>query len=288
MISQETIDAIFQAAHIEEVVEDYVQLTKRGVNLKGLCPFHDEKTPSFTVSPARNIYKCFGCGKGGNAVSFLMEHEGFSYPEALRFLARKYNITIEETQLPEEYEQERQERDSLLLINDFAKDFYIKQLFETDLGKSIGLSYFKDRGLLRKTLEAFDLGYAPGSRNELTKSATEAGYNIELLRKLGLTTDKDRDFFFGRVMFPIHNLSGKVVAFAGRHLTSDKKSPKYINSKESEIYHKSKVLLWPSSGETCHQKGGSLPIGGRIYGCDLTASVGSTACSRFIRHSTYR
>ncbi|NND35304.1 MAG: DNA primase [Saprospiraceae bacterium] len=242
MISQETIDAIFQSAHIEEVVEDYVQLTKRGVNLKGLCPFHDDKTPSFTVSPTRNIYKCFGCGKGGNSVNFLMEHEGLSYPEALRSLARKYNIPIEETQVPEEYEQERQERDSLFLINEFAKEFYKKQLFETDLGKSIGLSYFKDRGLLYKTLEAFGLGFAPGSRDAFTKNAIEAGYNIEFLRKLGLTTDKDRDFFYNRVIFPIHNIAGKVVAFAGRHLTSDKKSPKYINSKESEIYHKSRVL----------------------------------------------
>jgi len=242
MISQETIDAIFQAAHIEDVVEEFVHLTKRGVNMKGLCPFHDEKTPSFTVSPARNIYKCFGCGKGGNAVNFLMELEGLSYPEALRYLAKKYNISIEETQMPEEYEAEKQERDSLYLINEYAKDFYKKQLYNTDLGKSIGLSYFKERGLLRKTLDAFELGFATTSRDELTKSAVEAGYNIELLRKLGLTNDHNRDFFFNRVMFPIHNLSGKVVAFAGRHLVSDKKSPKYINSKESDIYHKSKVL----------------------------------------------
>ncbi|MCB0665007.1 MAG: DNA primase [Saprospiraceae bacterium] len=242
MISQETIDAIFQATHIEDVVEEFVHLTKRGVNLKGLCPFHDEKTPSFTVSPARNIYKCFGCGKGGNAVNFLMEHEGMSYPEALRYLAKKYNIEIAETQMPEEYEAEKQERDSLYLINEYAKEFYRNQLFNTDLGKSIGLSYFRERGLLRKTIDAFELGYATTSRDELTKSAVHDGYNIEFLRKLGLTTEQDRDFFFNRVMFPIHNLSGKVVAFAGRHLVTDKKSPKYINSKESDIYHKSKVL----------------------------------------------
>jgi DNA primase len=242
MISQQTIDAIFQAAHVEDVIEEFVHLTKSGVNLKGLCPFHDEKTPSFTVSPARNIYKCFGCGKGGNAVNFLMEHEGLSYPEALRSLAHKYNIPIEETALPEEYEVEKQERDSLYLINDFARDFYKKQLFETDLGKSIGLSYFRERGLLRKTLDSFELGFASTNRDDLTKTAVHAGYNIDLLRKLGLTNDHDRDFFYNRVMFPIHNLSGKVVAFAGRHLVNDKKSPKYINSKESDIYHKSEVL----------------------------------------------
>lgn len=242
MISQDTIDAIFNTVKVEEVVEDYVKLTKRGVNYKGLCPFHDEKTPSFTVSPTRNIYKCFGCGRGGNAVNFLMEHEGLSYPEALRSLAKKYNIPIEETAVPEEFVQEKMERDSLYLVNQYASDFYRKELKESDRGKSVGLSYFKERGLLLKTIETFELGYAPPGRNALTKSAVEAGYNIEHLRKLGLTNDHDRDFFFDRVMFPIHNLSGKVVAFAGRHLITDKKSPKYVNSKESDIYHKSKVL----------------------------------------------
>jgi DNA primase len=242
MITQQTIDAIYQATHIEEVVEEFVQLTRRGVNLRGLCPFHDEKTPSFTVSPARNIYKCFGCGKGGDAVSFLMEHEGLSYPEVLRYLARKYNIPIEETQMSEEFTSEKLERDSLYLINEYARDFYRDQLFNTDLGKSIGLSYFRERGLLRKTLDAFELGFATTSRDELTRSAVQAGYNIDFLRKLGLTTEQNRDFFFNRVIFPIHNLSGKVVAFAGRMLVADKKAPKYINSKESEIYHKGNVL----------------------------------------------
>ncbi len=242
MISQHSIDAIFQAIRIEEVVEEFVNLTKRGVNYKGLCPFHDEKTPSFTVSPTRNIYKCFGCGKGGNGVNFLMEHEGFSYPEALRYLAKKYNIEIEETGVPAEYEAEKLERDSLYLINQYASEFYQKQLFETDLGKSIGLSYFKERGLILKTIQQFELGFAPPSGDALTQSAVDQGYNIDLLRKLGLTTDRDRDFFFNRVIIPIHNLSGKVVAFAGRQLSQRKKSPKYINSKESDVYHKSKVL----------------------------------------------
>ncbi len=242
MISQSTIDAIFQATRVEQVIDDFVKLTKRGVNFKGLCPFHDEKTPSFTVSPARNIYKCFGCGRGGDTVNFLMEHEGLSYPEALRYLANKYNIEIEETEVSAEYQAERLERDSLFLINKFANEFYQKQLKETDLGKSIGLSYFKERGLLLKTIDAFELGYAPAHGDSLTQAAVGQGYNIDLLRQLGLTTEKDRDFFFNRVMFPIHNLSGKVVAFAGRQLSNQKKSAKYINSKESDIYHKSNVL----------------------------------------------
>ena len=242
MISQNTIDAIFQATRVEDVIDDFVKLTKRGVNFKGLCPFHDEKTPSFTVSPTRNIYKCFGCGRGGNAVTFLMEHEGLSYPESLRFLARKYNIEIEETAVSAEYEAEKLERDSLFLINEFAGRFYQKQLKETDIGKSVGLSYFKERGLLLKTIDKFELGYSPANGDQLTRSAVAQGYNIELLRQLGLTTEKDRDFFFNRVMFPIHNLSGKIVAFAGRQLSDQKKSAKYINSKESDIYHKSKVL----------------------------------------------
>ena len=242
MISQQTIDAIFQATRIEEVVDEFVKLTKRGVNYKGLCPFHDEKTPSFTVSPTRNIFKCFGCGRGGSAVTFLMEHEGLSYPEALRFLARRYNIEIEETAVSEEYVAEKLERDSLFLINQYANEFYQKQLRETDLGKSVGLSYFKERGLLLKTIDKFELGFAPAHGDMLTQTAVAAGYNIDLLRQLGLTTDKDRDFFFNRVIFPIHNLSGKVVAFAGRQLSNQKKAAKYINSKESDIYHKSKVL----------------------------------------------
>lgn len=242
MISQQTIDAIFNAVRIEEVVDDFVKLTKRGVNYKGLCPFHDEKTPSFTVSPTRNIYKCFGCGRGGNSVNFVMEHETMTYPEALRYLAKKYQIEIEETGVPEDYEESKLERESLFLINQFALEFYQKQLFDTDIGKSVGLSYFRERGLLRKTIDDFGLGYAPGSRDALTEASVKAGYNIDFLRKLGLTTDKDRDFFFNRVIFPIHNLTGKVVAFAGRQLSNNKKSPKYINSKESDIYHKSRFL----------------------------------------------
>ena len=242
MISKQSIDDIHAATRIVEVIDDFVQLKKRGVNFIGLCPFHGEKTPSFTVSPVRNIFKCFGCGKGGSAIHFLMEHEGLSYPEALRYLAKKFNVTIEETVPDAQYSEERKKNDSLFVINEYAQDFYQKQLLNTDAGKSIGLSYFKERGYIRKTIEQFGLGYAPRSRDALVTQATTAGYNIEWMRELGLVTDKDRDFFFQRVIFPIHNLSGKVIAFAGRQLDNNKKSPKYINSKESLIYNKRKIL----------------------------------------------
>ncbi|MDH3648826.1 MAG: DNA primase [Saprospiraceae bacterium] len=242
MISQKTIDTIFATVRIDEVVEDFVRLKKRGVNLIGLCPFHDEKTPSFTVSPTRNIFKCFGCGRGGSSVTFVMEHEGHSYPEALRWLARKYQIELEETAVSEEYEEQKQERESLIIINEFARDFFSKQLMESDTGKSVGLGYLKERGLILKTIQKFELGFISHGKDALTTAAVQAGYNIELLRKLGLTTKNDRDFFFERIIFPIHDLSGKVVAFAGRQLKTNKKSPKYVNSKESEIYNKSKVL----------------------------------------------
>ncbi|MBX2817754.1 MAG: DNA primase [Saprospiraceae bacterium] len=254
MISQKTIDEIFQAVRVEEVIDDFVKLKKRGINMIGLCPFHDEKTPSFTVSPTRNIYKCFGCGKGGNAVNFLMEHDGLTYPEALRNLAARYKIEIEETGKSDEYEAIKSARESLHIINEFAGTFYRDQLFHTDMGKSIGLGYFKQRGILRKTIDQFELGYAPQSGDQLTKQAIDQGYNIELLRQLGLTTSKDRDFFFNRVIFPIHNVSGKIVAFAGRQLGENKKSPKYINSKESDVYHKSKVLYGLHLAKTAIRK----------------------------------
>ena len=242
MISQKTIDAVFSAVRIDEVVDDFLQLKKRGVNLIGLCPFHNEKTPSFTVSPSRNIFKCFGCGRGGNAIQFLMEHEGISYPEALRYLAKKYNIDIEETTQPEKPDQEKQKNESLLLINRYAADYYQSQLLETDLGKSVGLSYFKQRGFLLKTIQKFELGFARADNNHFTAGAIQKGYNIEFLREIGLTTSSDRDFFYNRIIFPIHSLSGKVIAFAGRQLQQNKQGPKYLNSRESVIYNKSKVL----------------------------------------------
>ena len=223
-------------------MEDFVTLKRRGVNLIGLCPFHNEKTPSFTVSPSKNICKCFGCGKGGDPVGFLKEHMGFTYPEALRYIAKKYGIQIEEKELSAEALQEKQLFDSLYIVNQYAKEFYQKQLFETARGKSVGLSYFKGRGFREETIKKFGLGYAPNAKDAFTTDAVTAGYNIELLRKLRLTNRYDGDFFRDRVMFTIHNISGKVIAFAGRTLQKDSKTAKYINSPESEIYVKNKVL----------------------------------------------
>ncbi len=242
MISQKTIQEIFDTAKVEDVVGDYVELRKRGVNLLGLCPFHNEKTPSFTVSPAKNIYKCFGCGQGGGPIQFLMEHDSMTYPEALRSLAVRYGIEIEEDKSSEKNEEERQLIDSLYIINNFALDFYKKTLFETPEGKSVGLSYFKERGFNQATIEKFGLGITFNASDALTKAAIQNSFNIELLKKLGLTSQSGRDFFRNRVMFPIHHVNGKVIAFAGRILKPNKKAPKYLNSPETEIYHKSNVL----------------------------------------------
>ena len=242
MISQKSVQEILERARIEEVVEDFVNLKRRGVNYIGLCPFHHEKTPSFTVSPSKNLCKCFGCGKGGDPVQFLREHEGFTFPEALRYLAKKYGIQIEEKELSQEAIAEKQLYESLYLVNQYAKEFYQKQLFETDAGKSIGLSYFKDRGFREATIKKFGLGFASDAKDALTNAAVTAGYNIELLRKLKLTNQYDGDFFRDRVMFTIHNLTGKVIAFAGRTLKQNAKTAKYINSPETEIYVKNKVL----------------------------------------------
>ena len=242
MISQKSVQEILERARIEDIVEDFVNLQRRGVNLIGLCPFHNEKTPSFTVSPSKNICKCFGCGKGGDPVQFLREKEDLSFPDALRYIAKKYGIQIEEKELSQEAIKEKQLFDSLYLVNEYGKDFYQKELFETTRGKSVGLSYFKGRGFREATIKKFGLGYAPNAKDLLTASAVAAGYNIELLRKVRLTNQYDGDFFRDRVMFTIHNLTGKVIAFAGRTLQKNSKTAKYINSPESEIYIKNKVL----------------------------------------------
>jgi DNA primase len=248
LISKKSIQEVLDVARIEDIVGDFVGLKRRGVNLIGLCPFHGEKTPSFNVSPVRNIFKCFGCGKGGDAVTFLKEHDNMTFEESIRFIAKRYNIALEEVELSPEMMQERLVEESLYLVNEFALEFYQKQMLETDLGKSIALHYFKRRGFSDTTIEKFSLGYAPESGDALTKAALSASYKEELLKKLKLTTDSNRDFFRGRVMFPIQNLTGKVVAFAGRTLSSDKSQPKYINSPESELYHKSKVLYGAFQG----------------------------------------
>ncbi len=247
MIKQESVEKVLQTARLEEVIGDFVNLKRAGSDYKGLCPFHQEKTPSFHVSPGKGVYKCFGCGQGGNnAARFLMDLEQMTFPEAIRWLAGRYNIDIEETELNEEARKERQERESLFLLNSYAVEYYQKQLFETNIGKNIGLSYFKHRGYREETIRAFGLGFAPSTRDAFSKDAIAKGYQKEHLETLGLLTDKGNDFFRNRVMFPIHNLSGKVVGLAGRILQKDVKAPKYINSKENPIYNKRKELygLW--------------------------------------------
>ena len=246
MIDQATIDRITDAAHIQDVVGDFVTLRKRGVNLLGLCPFHNEKTGSFTVSPAKGIFKCFGCGKGGNSIHFIMEHEQISYYEALKYLARKYHIDVEERELSPEEMAVRNDRESMLLVNQFAQKHFSHTLLHHIDGKSIGLSYLRERGFRDDIIAKFQLGYCLEQRDAFTQAALKAGYNKEYLVKTGLTIEGDNNYlgdrFRGRVMFPVHTLSGKVVAFGGRILKKDDKMAKYVNSPESEIYHKSNEL----------------------------------------------
>lgn len=245
MISKDTIDKIFDAVIIEEVVGDFVNLKKSGTSYKGKSPFTNEKTPSFYVVPHKGIYKCFSSGKGGNAISFLMEHEKYSYPEALRWAADKYGIEIEEDKQTNEQLQHKSERESLAIVNTYAQKYFTEQMLNTDEGKSIGLGYFKERGYNLATTDKFLLGYCSDKWGSFTTEAIEKGYDIEYLLKSGLTKEKDGnrfDFFRGRVIFPIRNISGKVIAFGARTLRSDKKIAKYYNSPESELYHKSKTL----------------------------------------------
>lgn len=245
LISKTTIDQVFDTARVEEVIGDFVQLKKSGSNYKGLSPFSEERTPSFMVSPVKQIWKDFSSGKGGNVVAFLMEHEHFTYPEAIKYLAKKYGIEIEETEQSAEAKEEANERESLYLVNEFARDFFVKTLFETETGKAIGYSYFKERGFTEATIKRFQLGYSPDEWDAFTSEALKNGYQLSYLEKTGLTivkTDKQFDRFKGRVIFPIHSLSGRVLGFGGRILINDKKAAKYLNSPESEVYHKSKVL----------------------------------------------
>jgi DNA primase len=245
LIPKETIQEIVDIARIEEVVGEFVNLKKRGVTYVGLCPFHNEKTPSFTVTPTRGIYKCFGCGKGGDAVNFLMEHEHFNYPEALKYLAKKYNINVEEEEQTAEKIQEQQEKESLFLVNEFAAKTFEHNLFNSEQGKAIGLSYFKERGFREDIIRKFRLGYAIDEWDNFTAHAVRQGYKLDYLQKTGLTIVKEAksyDRFRGRVIFPIQNLSGRILGFGGRTLSSDKAVPKYVNSPESEVYNKSKIL----------------------------------------------
>lgn len=245
MITKDTIDKVFETARVEEVVGDFVQLKRAGSNFKGLSPFSDERSPSFMVSPAKGIWKDFSSGKGGNAIAFIMEHEHFSYPEAIKYLAKKYNIEVVETELSNEEKEVANEKESLYLVSEFASKYFQDVLLNTEEGKAIGLSYFKERGFTNDTIKKFNLGYSPNTWDAFTKEALGKGYKLEFLDKTGLTIigeDKQFDRFKGRVMFPIQSMSGRVLGFGGRILTNDKKAAKYLNSPESDLYHKSKVL----------------------------------------------
>jgi len=245
LISKSTIDTVFETARVEEVIGDFVQLKRAGSNFKGLSPFSDERSPSFMVSPAKGIWKDFSSGKGGNAVAFLMEHSHFTYPEAIRYLAKKYNIEIEETEQTDEEKANTDVRESMYLVSEFAKDYFHNTLLHSEEGKAIGLSYFKERGFTGETIKKFALGYSPETWDAFTKEALGKGYKLEFLESTGLTIPKDDrpfDRFKGRVMFPIQSMSGRILGFGGRILANDKKAAKYLNSPESEIYHKSKVL----------------------------------------------
>jgi DNA primase len=245
MISQTTIQEILGRIDIIDIIGGFVKLKKRGANYLGLCPFHNEKTPSFTVSPSKEIYKCFGCGRSGNSISFIMEHEKYSYVEALKWLANKYGVEIEETFTTDEQRQQLQTADSLYIINSFAQQFFAQQLFETDEGQDIGLSYLKERGFREEVIKKFQLGYSPERRDAFAKEAIARQHNPELLLKTGLVVSRNeqlQDNYRGRVIFPVHNHSGKVLGFGARILKSNDKAPKYINTPENEIYIKSKIL----------------------------------------------
>lgn len=246
MIDKETVDRIFASANIVEVISDFVQLKKKGVNYQACCPFHNEKTPSFVVSPSKGLFKCFGCGKGGNAVTFVMEHENMTYPEALKYVAKKYGIEVAERELTPEEERRNDDRESMMVVSSYAAEYFAKTLHETPEGQNIGIAYFRERGFSDATILAFGLGYCPGGGDTFTRQALKEGYKEEFLAATGLTIKREDgtyyDRFSTRVIFPIHGISGRVIAFGGRTMRTDKKVAKYLNSPESEIYHKSDVL----------------------------------------------
>lgn len=245
MIAPETIQQIVSRIDIIEILSSFVKLKKRGQNYIGLCPFHNEKSPSFTVSPAKEIYKCFGCGRSGNTIGFLMEHEKYSYVESLKWLAAKYNVQIEETETSPEYKEQQQVADSLYIINKFAQKFFSESLFTTDEGLDVGLEYLKERGFREEIIKKFEIGYNPASRNTFSQAAVNAKFNEELLKKSGLSVERDnalQDNYRGRIIFPVHNHSGKIAGFGARLIKKNDKAPKYINTPENEIYVKSKIL----------------------------------------------
>ena len=245
MIDQATVERIIDASDIVEVVQDFVSLKRRGVNYLGNCPFHNEKTPSFTVSPSKQIYKCFGCGKGGSPVNFIMEHEHLTYIEALKYLAKKFNVEIVEKDENPEEAALRNRRESLMIVSGYAQQYFSNYLMNENEGRTVGLAYFRERGFRDDTIKKFQLGFCPDQKDLFTQNAQRNGYKMEFLEETGLTIKRDdwvRDRFSGRVIFPFHNLAGRVIAFGGRILKTDPKAAKYLNSPESEIYHKSKVL----------------------------------------------
>ena len=246
MISPNSIEQIKSRIDIIDVIGEYIKLKKRGANYLGNCPFHNEKSPSFTVSPSKEIYKCFGCGKSGNTITFLMEHDKLSYVEALRYLAKRYNIEIEETQQTPEQKEQQQVGDSLYIINSFAAQFFEEKLWNTNEGNTIAVSYLKERGFRDEIIKKFQLGYNPQAKNELTTALIANQFNKELLPKTGLSVvrqDGDlQDNYRGRIIFPIHNATGKILGFGARIIGKNDKAPKYINTPENEVYIKSKIL----------------------------------------------
>jgi DNA primase len=245
MIDQATVQRILDTAEITEVVGEFVTLKRRGTNLLGLCPFHNEKTPSFNVSPAKGIYKCFGCGKGGSAVNFIMEHEHLNFVESLRWLAKKYHIEVQEKEERPEDIQERNDHESQIIVSEFAQKYFAAQLWDNEYGRAVGLSYFHERGFRDEVIKKFGLGYCPDGKEPFTNAALKEGYKMEFLEKTGLTIKREdwvRDRFAGRMMFPVHSISGRVIAFGGRTLSLEKSVAKYLNSPESDIYHKSRVV----------------------------------------------
>ena len=296
MISKDTIDRIMDATHIEEVIGEFVSLKKRGANHIGCCPFHNEKTPSFYVSPSKGIFKCFGCGKSGNAVGFLMEHEHYTYPESLRYLARKYNIEIAEEEMTTEQKERQNERDSLFHVSEFAQKYFAQVLHDDEMGRSIGLSYFHQRGMSDEIIKAFGLGYCKDSWSDFTDHARGCGYSDQVLEKTGLTIFKEDgrayDRFRGRVMFPIFSISGRVMGFSGRILSKEKQAAKYVNSPDSEIYNKSHILYGLfqaknaiSKADKCYLVEGNVDVVSMHQSgvCNTVASCGTSLTKEQIR-----
>ncbi|MBR5783682.1 MAG: DNA primase [Bacteroidales bacterium] len=289
MIKPETVERIIDAARIEEIVGEFVSLKRRGANLLGCCPFHNEKTPSFTVSPAKGIFKCFGCGEAGNSVHFLMKHEHYSYPEALKYIAKKYSIEIEEEELSPQQIEKQTEREGLFNVSDFAQKYFSELLTENELGRNIGLAYFYERGLSDDVIKKFGLGYCLDEWENFTKHALASGYSINVLEKTGLSIVKDDgktyDRFRGRVMFPVYSVSGRVLGFSGRILSSEKQAAKYVNSPESEIYNKSKTLYGLfqsknsiSKSDLCYLVEGNIDVI-TLHQCGIENVVASSGTS---------